>query len=281
MKKKKRLLTLALGCTLLCAILAGCSVAGEPRTASRVVERSMEVMSEDPNYHMDTELSMKMSLAAEELFMEFPLSMDFSADVRGENVHGITTLATSFRNGPETEQTELYTNGDTVYRCDFGTWTSTTETDHYLQMALAFTKLDPKYFETAGLLHNRETGMYTVTQNFLEFIKDEDASRVLAELYAGAANIVQIDPGTLLNGWKHASLTYEFDEDFRLRSVTLNGSDHSELLPRGEVDVNAFITLDLAFVFSEYGEISKGDVTVPEFVKAACRASAAQRERID
>lgn len=276
MKAKKILAVSLMGA--MTASLAGCAVdlstidlGKRPSTAAEVVEKYQALMEETKNYHADMEMEFGISAKGEGVTVDLPITMEVSADVLDDNLHGDMKMTMEFMGQKIDQKAEIYSVRDGRHTStylldeDVGEWT-VSEDENSADTTVSISGIDPAAFEDAEMEYDKEKGTYTITQSLGDFAEAGDTYELLADAYSGMAEMMNMDPDDFMDEWGSADVIWVFDDEFYLQSMDVDGCEFSDTIKEDGIEMDVSVSLMLSYEFSDYGKIRDKDVEVPDDV---------------
>lgn len=219
------------------------------------------------NFHMEGTMSLSVSVAAGdsgEETMVMPMSVSVSEDVMGSLSKGSVDMETTLFGESQTNSMNTYSDGSYSYVCEGDTVTKTptefgdTSGVDYTSMAEIPTDL----FANGDLSISDDGQTYSVTISMLDMLNNKDA----ASIFENTGVTDGINEDDFVDGLSTAYVVYTFDKDYNLTSlvcdqVTVN-SDSTE----GDASYKIAMTFGFAYNFSNFGNITEEDVTIPQEV---------------
>ena len=265
--KNLKLLPLSLAAVMGLSLLSGCAAA--PKSASAVVEKYVSQMEKSCNYHMDMEMNFDVTATAQGGDIGMPVETVLSADVFEDMLHGKMNVTASVTDETMEYEMEVYTDEDGkayVHNSETNAWSESENTEAEAA-AFGFTNLDKDSFTDAVLMEDKQSGTYTVTQKFADFAASGSVYGMLEDMYCSMYETAGIDD--LLEACEDAEVVYIFDKDCYLTSAVITGCTYSGNFESSGVGLDIDVDINFSFKFSNYGEIKKDDVKVPDEVREA------------
>lgn len=266
---ERRAIVAFMAMTMVATTLTGCSFnmsfgLGAPKTAAEVIEK-YEAKDTESNFNLDGKLSMEIGMDAEGMTVSVPIDLDINMDMVGEAAHGDMAMSASFMGENLDYSAEMYIDGDKVYMYDedLDYWTVS---DSEFESSLS-TVIDPKLFENAELVVDKKAKTYTINQSFGDFMSNDNVEDTFGDFTDSATGMFSMDADDIIDAFSDASVTYVFDTDYHLLSVSLDGCSYEDTIKEDGYTADLYMNIGFDFNFSKFGEISEDDVTVPKSVK--------------
>lgn len=267
MKKKLLLLSMA---AAMCLSIAGCG--SKVSTASDVVKKYNELMDESRSYHVNMDMGMGIYGHADDMQVTIPIQLDLSADVFDTDISGSRDIYVSFDGITINEHADMYLDSDkhssVLYTNNAGYWTKTEDITNVI-VASGISDLNVRSFESASMEYDKETGVYTIIQPFDDFMDSDMVYKAMDDMYHEVGDTIGISIDDAISGWKTMDAVYKFDNEFYLTSISVEDCNYTTVIEQDDTELNASITLDLFFTFSDYGTIKADSVIPPASVVAS------------
>lgn len=244
--------------------------------AGEIVQRY--VQNNPTNYHNEISMEYSISADADGVSINVPLTYALSVDILDSHVHGTMTLHSSFMGTEIFNEAEVYiTEEDNklisyMYDAEDGYW-ERSETDDSVNFITELSAMDSTGFKNADVSYDRKSGAYTITQPFKDFMKTSTAAGMIDDLSKEMTDTFNVDTDDVYDKWNDAVVTYVFDEDFYLLSVTIDECAYEDTVEDDGMSIAVNMTFSMSFEFSDYDKIRKSDVEVPDDVIEAAIGS--------
>jgi hypothetical protein len=300
MKKKYKIIVIAVALAMCTSIFSGCN-SRAPKDAVDLLSRSKETMNQiGANYNISMNIDIDMNMNAEMMgvimAISAPIEVDISMDRYNQYAHGnldvkgnVSSIV-EYEEEKETQQeainkyTEIYAeigdNAVDVYSYDESVWSLS----GYLIDSTMFNinNLTPEdLFASASMIQNDHG--YLVSIKLADLIKNEKFRSAIDALINSNSedvdlNNVDIDLDQFAQTLGDSTITYEFDQEYRLIKMCTGKIDfnitpflNEETLSSLNVEVinpkSIFVKIEMSCDFSKFGEIKESDVKITESVK--------------
>lgn len=235
MKKLNIILTVL----LMMSIMTGCRT--KPvTTAVEVAERYL-TSDRYENYHMDGFITVTTTfLSDDELSFEEPVTVSISEDV--------------YKNAGNKQ----------VYVCEDGEWRkSESSTFDYAVL----TDITSDMFEDSELtvIDTKDDVIYSVVVPMSKMMHNEN----IADIFecTSLADIMSSNDFDKL--FSDVSVVYTFDKNYNLTSISCDCVEINSIIAKDDTSYDMTMTVELSYIFSDFGEMSEQNTITPEAIDAA------------
>lgn len=208
---------------------------------------------------------MEIGMDAQGMSVSIPIDLELDMDLVDDAAHGDMTMSASFMGESLNESAEMYISGNKVYMYDSDSdyWTvSNSELKSSIDGIF-----DKDLFEDAELIVDKKAKTYTINQSFEDFMENDDVKDKLEDSADSMTGMFSMDDDDIMDAFKDATVSYVFDTDYNLLSVSLEGCSYKNEISEDGVTADVYLNFGFDFKFSKFGEIDEDDVEVPKSVK--------------
>lgn len=263
---KRKLIVALMTMAMATTTLTGCSFSfrSTPKTATDVIEK-YSARETESNFNLNGEINMEIGMDAQGMSVSIPIDLELDMDLVDDAAHGDMTMSASFMGESLNESAEMYISGNKVYMYDSDSdyWTVS---DSELKSSIDGI-FDKDLFEDAELIVDKKAKTYTINQSFEDFMENDDVKDKLEDSADSMTGMFSMNDDDIMDAFKDATVSYVFDTDYNLLSVSLEGCSYKNEISEDGVTADVYLNFGFDFKFSKFGGIDEDDVEVPKSVK--------------
>lgn len=261
-----RFLQILLMAVLISSMLCGCGMVDnltggkKADTAQEVLNNYKEKENID-NVHADMLMNFEINAKAQGVSMNMPFEIGMSFDAFSKNnVHANMSIKASIFGINVDNSTEIYI-------ADNKTYTSSSEDDKWYVSELSddidVSNIGEVSFEDATMSYDKEAKQYTIVQSLSELIEHGNMNKMLS-VPSDITDQLGLNQSELDDMYKDAKVTYIFDKDYNLLSLTISGAEYSGQIENDGETADISVSLKLEVKYSNHGQITADSVKVPQ-----------------
>lgn len=261
-------------CGVLTAVcLTGCSALSKPKTAADLISKYNE-LEDVGNCHADLEMSLDVGIKSSDdssISMNIPIKVGLDADIYKENLAGTMDLSLSFMGQSASQKMDVYYtkdgNSTVVYSKakEDSYWTK--QDDAGAAPTMGLDGFSDASFKNADFEYDKDDKEYIVTTKLGDMIDEDEYTEAFDSVLDSFDDLTGSNKkiaDVIIDSLVDSEVEMRFNDDYYLTNVEFKGFKFEQEIE--DEDILISMSMDFSIEYSDFGEIRKSDVKVPDEV---------------